>query len=504
MRGVVTGLAVAVAALAFSATAAAAPGDLDPSFSNDGFAEVPGGGLVVALAVTPIGSVLTLSLTSDERAYLARVTAQGEADHTFSGDGVIEVRPDPLPGVYDIATQADGSVLLAGGNRDGGAIARFTEDGTLDATWGDAGILRVPDLQSVAEISIDPVGRVIAGGRSEEGVRVLRLLADGSLDASFASEEIPGFFDPPSAIAYGDDGSIFVGVEEGAVMRFSDSGELDRSFGTDGLAAIGSIASGEIQSIAVLPDQSLAVGFRTCSTIGPSAGHCAYLTRRLSVTGQPAEPELAGSPTLMLGDRLITAVAETPRFAPAALAISRYSLTGDFDPAFGQAGNAYRYQGVHGGQVRDMQISPDGDLVIATRIEFEDDYLARVSMDAGPADGDADGVLDSGDRCPTGYSRDESGCRNVQRQLTVREDRHDNLVARVRAVTTACITKTKVTLYERLAGADRRVDTGAVSYPWRTEYFDPPGPGRFYARAHSNYTPLARCLGARSSAITLD
>lgn len=148
----------------------------------------------------------------------------------------------------------------------------FALDGAPDASFGDGGVAYlVPD--QVEAISFSPTAAIelpdgkllFAGSRYKTGERpyqpeirgmLVRLNADGSVDSGFGNSSIPGLFVLPSvvdgqrmqevqAIRRLDDGSVLmVGnaygdyVPRGFVAKVGPDGELDASFGVDGVAAM--------------------------------------------------------------------------------------------------------------------------------------------------------------------------------------------------------------------------------------------------------------------------
>ena len=151
MRASIGWKAPALALWVFCASAQAADGDLDPSFGTDGFritgitdaySIVP-----LGMAVQPDGKIVACGGEGTYPAvdfYVARFTADGELDASFSFDGRTTI---DFGGNTDIcnglAIQTDGKIVVAGSTQPDGdpnvdfAVARLNADGTLDtATFG--------------------------------------------------------------------------------------------------------------------------------------------------------------------------------------------------------------------------------------------------------------------------------------------------------------------------------------------------------------------------------
>ena len=166
-------------------------GTPDPAFGQGGKqlfdlggADVPG-----AVAVQDDGKAVVVG-TSDGKVAVVRVRADGEADPTFSGDGLLLL--DALAARADaanfadrstaVALQPDGKLLLA--NRSAGgdfAVARLTADGKFDASFGAAGVSTIDFggeddadavlVQDTGEILV--IGTTLANGVAGTGVAAL-------------------------------------------------------------------------------------------------------------------------------------------------------------------------------------------------------------------------------------------------------------------------------------------------------------------------------------------
>lgn len=145
------------------------------------------------------------------------------------------------------------AALIIGGMAPVGVVA---QNGQLDTTFGDGGIVLIPfasgnnDLRS---IDVQPDGRIVACGRvgsAPPSSVILRLLPDGSLDSSFAGDGIligPAAYDnEANEIRAMADGKLLVAGRSGSDMvleRYMSNGEPDSAFGTNG-ATITDFGSG--------------------------------------------------------------------------------------------------------------------------------------------------------------------------------------------------------------------------------------------------------------------
>ena len=160
-------LAAALAALAVCASpAAAAPGDLDASFSGDGRVSTltsPDTFVARAVAMQPDGRIVvagyscntgTCGPTGDSSFRLLRYTSDGGLDTDFGQGGMVTTTVGVgRSQAFDVIVRADGSIVAGGvasaDALDPGsfALVGYKPNGTLDTTFGTGGrvITRVGD-----------------------------------------------------------------------------------------------------------------------------------------------------------------------------------------------------------------------------------------------------------------------------------------------------------------------------------------------------------------------
>jgi len=201
------------------------------------------GKIIIGGEFTRVGSVA--------RNRIARLDANGALDESFDpGTGV---GGSLAPGVYSVAIQPNGKILVAG-NFDSvnsvvrKAVGRLNADGSLDATF-DPGTgasstdqnFRVPWLSSMA---IQPDGKVIVSGQFTGlgGLprrNIARLNADGSPDASFdPGTGAAGDAASVEAVALQSDGKIVIAgdftkvndLDRSSIARLNPNGSVDTTF----------------------------------------------------------------------------------------------------------------------------------------------------------------------------------------------------------------------------------------------------------------------------------
>jgi uncharacterized delta-60 repeat protein len=217
LRTVLTAACVASLLVLGTATAWAASGDLDASWSGEGrVATVVTGDASDAwdLAVQDDGKVVAVGSAGPDFQHtswgLVRYKAGGLLDTTFGGgDG--KVTTNWTPGddeAYAVKILPNGKLLVAGQAGQNLAIARYTPAGKLDSTFGGGDGKVVANLTAGLDDAWD-----------------IELLDGGQfLVAGDAGNHMVG-------------ASVQVGVNEYDVglFRFGANGQPDSSFGTDGL-----------------------------------------------------------------------------------------------------------------------------------------------------------------------------------------------------------------------------------------------------------------------------
>jgi hypothetical protein len=142
-------------------------------------------GIPSTLLVMPDGRILVANGRPGE---LVRLQPDGRLDAAWPG--TVFATPTGAAGVTSLTLQSDGRVLAAGSfsavnGQPRASIARFTTDGTLDASF-------VPDpaavVAAVQGLSVDSAGRILLALGTSVPVR---LLADGRRDAEFRPQPLP-------------------------------------------------------------------------------------------------------------------------------------------------------------------------------------------------------------------------------------------------------------------------------------------------------------------------
>jgi len=277
--------AVAITGVAGSLTAAAAPGDLDPSFGDVGRQS--------SIATQYYSSLWSVDVQSDDSVlfgggveydyygtfedfFVGRLLPNGAPDASFAAAALTNTA------VYDTTLQSDGKVIGVGTARqpDGRrklVVFRLRPDGALDPDFGLGGLVVISDGSASREagysVVVDPDGRIVVAGQRGDSLLVARLLANGTLDAGFGSG---GTYDSPEASGYNariaraaaDGYRIIAQVPDGdmgwdcSVVGLTGAGVPDAAFGNAGFVTQLSPSGGTLycSSLAVQPDGRVLFG----------------------------------------------------------------------------------------------------------------------------------------------------------------------------------------------------------------------------------------------------
>lgn len=211
---------------------------------------------------------------------LWRYEIDGALDTSFGQGGTLRVAfADGNDEARGLDIQSDGRMVVigsghAGDGEVGVAVTRLDASGNLDTTFGGTGkvVVVAPGLANGGyRVRLDAAGKIYVAGSSEVSgdVELLRLLPDGNLDSTFG---VSGRWtasrgegaEIPSALALASDGKILLAssvFREGKrlvdLLRLTDAGQLDSSFGSDGKAAGSTLAT--LNEIAVRADGKILV-----------------------------------------------------------------------------------------------------------------------------------------------------------------------------------------------------------------------------------------------------
>ncbi len=275
----------------------------------------------------------------------------GEPDPGFGQGGLAVLSVGATGGRLDGAgILPDGRIVAVGSAEDeddvrASLVMRYRTDGTLDPSFGDAGVVRTathPESTFAKAIVTLPNGEVVVGGDHGNfvGMYLARYEVDGELDAAFGDEGIVvrenGVkLNELNALAVQSDrflvaaGEIFPGF---GLVRFGPDGDIDTTFGEQGAASTEIGERSDVSAVAILPDG------------------------RILAAGTYRDGEEGG------------------------VALALYKADGGLDATFGDGGVLQIRPAGRDARVEGMVIQPDGRIILAGAIERAPDGVNRLVM----------------------------------------------------------------------------------------------------------------------------
>jgi uncharacterized delta-60 repeat protein len=388
-----------------------AAGVLDSTFAQGGLALLPvsndsvGAEGVLVQADGKIVVVGGVSNGQNSDFALARYHADGSLDNGFgpAHNGTILTdfanNQDEAAGVVQ---QADGKLVVVGtarfGFQDLFALARYNPDGTLDSTFGPAGIGEVLSnfgiggaaaeavgLQADGKIVV--VGHVALGGKSF--FAVARYDTDGTRDTTFglngngtATVDLGSASAEAGALAIQANGSIVVAGNltfdggqtiRPVLVRYNGDGTIDGSFGAGGVMTLPTVATdggkmglalqadGKIVLAAGLvgtPDGFGLVRFNGNGIVDGSFG-------RGGITPVAFAQGAAAVAVVVQTDGKLVAAGAAVDGAGQVLALVRYNPDGSLDGSFGDKGDGRVTLAVgEAASATALALQPDGKVVV--------------------------------------------------------------------------------------------------------------------------------------------
>ena len=215
----------------------------------------------IALALQPNGKLVAVgNARGSSGGFVAtgvvRYNSNGTLDQTFGTGGITLIQRSVDKAV---ALQADGKIVCGGGNASSEfgnyQLARLNRDGSLDNSFGDAGVVVLDfagNADGIQGLAMQPDGKILAAGQARasgenEQFSLARFNPDGSLDTTFDGDgkvrtDFDGRDDFGYAVVLQPDGKIIVSGEartdvnavDFGLVRYNPDGSLDTGFGVNG------------------------------------------------------------------------------------------------------------------------------------------------------------------------------------------------------------------------------------------------------------------------------
>lgn len=337
-------------------------GTLDSTFGTYGIVNslIDSGATCVKLIALPGNKLMAAGGYKKNNRFCPHVTrynADGTIDNSFATNGTGYAPDSTSISSFSAVMQPDGKIIVCGDYYNGAGynfrLTRFKADGSVDSSFGTNGRVSTP----VGTGTVDNIGRnvllqsdgkiILAGGTRFNGnydFIVLRYKTDGQLDSTYGTNGMtiaaPSAMDDNAyAIAMQQDGKV---VQVGdhydgttwslVVLRYDTSGHLDNTFGTGG-QVIMPVGSADIYGYSVLVQRS-------------------------------SQKIVVGAYSVTYGNTLL-----------------RFGSDGTLDNSFGNSGMSYRSFNVSD-HANFIDTLSDGQIILANRSTLNNTYaFAKFSSD---------------------------------------------------------------------------------------------------------------------------
>jgi len=375
-------------------------------------------------------SVLLFALAIICSSAMLAHAASGDLDTTFGWGGKTSADFINDDCINDMTLQPDGKILVAGSISNYFGLARYQNDGALDTTFGNGGVVTTPlpgipgyYVGGAFAIALQQDGKIVLAGisisESDIDFAVARYNNDGSLDTSFGDAgwvitDFFGEYDLANDIAIQADGKIVVAgaAHESkhesygarsyiALIRYNTDGSLDATFGDGGKSITKSYPFyAGADAVAIQPDGKIVVAGN-----GQTLTFTKFLVARFNTDGSLERTFGDGGVTLTGfmggadyatdlalqpdGKIVLAGFANTRSGSTSDFAVARYNSNGHLDRDFGTNGKVITdlFGGFDTGNA--MALLPDGRIIVignAQNSETNSDFATAVYTTDGKLD----------------------------------------------------------------------------------------------------------------------
>lgn len=301
----------------------------------------------------------------------------GSLDTTFDNDGLVTTSFGTQQAFgNDVALQDDGKIVVAGQYAFNFALARYNNDGSLDTTFDNDGLVTTDfvNADGAYALAIQDDGKIVAAGyrnrtlnQSDYEFALARYNTDGSLDTFFDGDgkvttNLGNNYDYISEIAIQpSDGKIIVvgskniGINDNniVVARYNIDGSLDNTFDEDGIFTSNQVQFGS--SVIIQPDGKILVNglirLNSDGSLDTDFGNNGFVN---------ADGHIA----LQADGRIIVAKTQNDDLNSVYnVKLSRYNTNGTLDTNFGTNGHSITEYGDSYNSIQDITIQNDQKII---------------------------------------------------------------------------------------------------------------------------------------------
>jgi uncharacterized delta-60 repeat protein len=376
-----------------------APGALDTTFGGTGRLNFRSSGddRFIGVALAPDGKmVMVISNFRDSLTTVLRLNPDGTTDPTLRKRLNLASGRETIGGV---AVQPDGKIVLAGGfegaqtSQFSLGVARLTAQGALDSSFSDDGIFTLPvPSASVGAVTLAPDGSIVVAGSSFNGTDrdflLTRVTSDGRQGFGgngFRTDSFGTSNDVASSVAVQADGSIILAGRaqtpvrsQFVLARYRADGVKDSLFGQLGHVIVefnDEINSAAASALAVQPDGNIVTAGFANSNSSTGLRFAGMGVARLLTNGKP-DLSFSSDGTLILGEDQVSGMTLEPNgriliggFATGVggqdFALTRLEPNGKLDLGFGIGGRQVTDFGGTDDRVVSLLLAGDGRLILA-------------------------------------------------------------------------------------------------------------------------------------------
>lgn len=321
---------------------------------------------------------------------------------------------------YDIALQPDGKVIAVGCSINNQnryyriAIARFTQNGSIDKSFGNRGII-IEDFNNTKgsrafSVALQNDGKIVVAGRIEtyteilpgsnmlltntSNIIILRYNPDGSRDTSFGNNGIvinntynleKPFEMANKVVIQPDDNKIIVaGSSENnddkhrfVVIRFNTNGTIDSTFGNNGYVIVDPDNADNVtiaHDIALQNDGKIVVsgcvgtktfeGYTPESSLVVRLNEIGQLDNNFGISGKIINQSIKEAYCVAIQSDNKILLSGIPKSAD--FAIARYNENGTLDSDFGTNGlSEFSFAHKSGCYTNNIHLLTDGSIIIS-------------------------------------------------------------------------------------------------------------------------------------------
>jgi uncharacterized delta-60 repeat protein len=386
-------------------------GNLDTSFGNEGKSIIEFDQISAeanAVVIQSDGKIVLSGIglsDSDEDIIAARYLTNGQIDSSFGDNGKIRISMSNFRDrCYDVAVDSFNNIFLTGFTFNNnfepkGFVIKLKSNGKIDSTFAQNGIWlsQEPDTrEDFRQILIQENGNIFIAGETEifgqeTAATVVKLNTSGTLDSSFgengiAKVVVPDSYNPRFAKLNSNEeiitGGFLLDNSVNIILtKFTQTGESDTSFGTNGIVIDNSPLDEFARDIAIQNDNKILVATGVTTASGRDFGLVRFnidgtLDNTFGINGKISTDfsqtsNTAHSIVLQENGKILLSgfLGITPNHD---YAIARYDLLGNLDSSFGDEGKIITDFGLDD-LAFTSAIQSDGKLICAGNSKTTDD-----------------------------------------------------------------------------------------------------------------------------------